>query len=96
MGSQVFKCVYQITIKFRGDNDFPYSIQSSMSGNGENRGDNEVKLNYSAIENDYERTRSEIHGQTNGESDTQLRNDGDKHEEYGMNRLNFDTTEKRD
>lgn len=30
-----------------------------MSGNGENRGDNEVKLNYSAIENDYERTRSE-------------------------------------
>lgn len=65
-----------------------------MGGNGENIGDSKAELNDSAVENDFERARSEIHGQASGESNTQLSDDGDEHEEYGVNKLNFDTTEK--
>lgn len=52
-----------------------------MSGNGENKGDNEIELNYSVVENDSERTRSEIHGHANGESNTWLSDNRDEHEE---------------
>lgn len=35
-------------------------------------------------------TRSEIHGQASGESNIKLSDDGNEHEEYGVNNLNFD------
>ena len=46
------------------------------------------------VENDFKRARSEMHGQASGESNIQLSDDGDEHEEYGVNRLNYNTTEK--
>ena len=81
-------------MEFRDDNDSLCSIQLRMGGNGENEWDSEVELNDSAIENDSERARIEIHGQASGESSTQLSDDEDDHEEYGVNRINFDTIEK--
>ncbi|KAK9217940.1 hypothetical protein WN943_006572 [Citrus x changshan-huyou] len=35
-----------------------------------------------------------MHGHASGESNIQVSDDGDEHEEYGVNRLNYDTTEK--
>lgn len=52
------------------------------------------ELNYSAVENDSERTRSEIHVQASGKSNIQLSDDGNEHEEYGVNKLNFDATKE--
>lgn len=44
--------------------------QSGINDNEEIKGDNEVKLNYSATGNDSEKTRSEMNGQANGESNS--------------------------
>ncbi|KAK9195937.1 hypothetical protein WN943_004065 [Citrus x changshan-huyou] len=69
-----------------------YSIENG--GNGENGGNREAELNDSAVENCSQRARSPIHGQASGESNTQLSDDGDDYQEYGVNIMNFDTTKK--
>ena len=67
-------------------------IASGVDDNGKVREDN-VELNYNTTENKSKKTRRG--NEVNEESScAQFEDEGDEHKEYGVNRLNFDTTKK--
>lgn len=67
-------------------------IGSGVDDNGNVRGDN-VELNCNTAENEFKNTTygDEVNEESN---DEQFKDEGDEHEEYSVDILNFDTTEK--
>ena len=69
-------------------------IESGVDDNGKVRGDN-VELNCNTAENEFKNTTygDEVNEESN---DGQFKDEGDEHEEFNVDILNSNTTEKRD